>query len=228
MKRNNLTILLMLLVIFNAVGWGIIVFDNPLTTQEIYGQNVEKTVEVKSDFGGSFAYGTGAVISADGCILTNKHMVFASKINKNADHIYIRFVNEEDYCEVELVEVAENEDLALVKVERKGLKCFNLAKNWKEGENIYTFGNPNNFGLSFATGQISSGIRNVIYNGVSRKVMQLSLVVNEGNSGGAIFNSQGLLVGIVSFRILDGDGDVVQGITFAEPLENIKSFLSAV
>lgn len=74
-------------------------------------------------------------------------------------------------------------------------------------------------------GVISSNKRNVIYNDKTINAIQTSLVINEGNSGGPVFNKNGELLGIISFRLKDKYGEVIQGVSFALPSSTLKTFL---
>lgn len=100
-------------------------------------------------------------------------------------------------------------------------------QNFYTGQSIYTIGNPNGFGLSFTAGVISSSSRLVISNdGSEIEAMQTSFVINEGNSGGPVFDKNGNLLGIISFRLRDKNGEIIQGVSFAIPNIPIKIFLS--
>ena len=90
----------------------------------------------------------------------------------------------------------------------------------------YTIGNPNGFGLSFTKGNVSASLRNVVYNAQTIPAIQTSLVINEGNSGGPVFNQNGELLGLISFRLKDNNANVIQGVSFAVPAIEIKSFLA--
>ena len=122
--------------------------------------------------------------------------------------------------------ISENDDdLAIIKIDKTNTSYFKLKENVANGETIYTIGNPNGFGLSFTSGVISSSKRNVIYNDKTIKAIQTSLVINEGNSGGPVFDKNGDLLGIISFRLKDKYGEVIQGVSFALPSSTIKTFL---
>ncbi len=115
--------------------------------------------------------------------------------------------------------------MAAIKINKQNTSYFELNKNICNGETIYTIGNPNGFGLSFTNGVVSSQERNVIHEGVTIKTFQTSFVINEGNSGGPIFDKNGKLLGIISFRLKDKNNDVISGVTFCLPYTTIKNFI---
>ncbi len=195
--------------------------------EDIFYENIHKAVEIRvSNDEETWGYGTGCFISSDGVILTNKHMVYSDKHMDYYDTIQVRLPSENDFMEATVMKVSETDDLATIKIDKKNQAYFSLANTLKDGEEIYTIGNPNGFGLSFLKGNVSSKLRNVIYEEKTINAIQTSFVVNEGNSGGPVFNKDGALVGIISFRLKDKSGNVIQGVSFAVPYTIIQNFLS--
>lgn len=196
------------------------------TTEQIFDENILKVVEIKvSDDEETWGYATGCFIDKHGTIITNKHVVFNTSTNENFQIIQVRLANEENWIEAEIKKISQEYDIALIKIEKNNTHYFTLEKNYKNGETIYTIGNPNNFGLSFTSGVISSKLKIVSYNSEQTPTIQTSLVINEGNSGGPVFNKSGKLIGIISFRLKDKYGDVIQGVSFAIPANIIKDFI---
>lgn len=195
-------------------------------TAWIFNENILKVVEIKvSDDEQTWGYATGFFIDANGTILTNKHVAYNSLTNRNFNIIQVRLPTEDEWYEANVVKVSETDDLATIKIDKTNTNYFKLEENISNGESIYTIGNPNGFGLSFSSGVISSSERNVIYNEQTITAIQTSLVINEGNSGGPVFNSNGNLVGIISFRLKDKYGEVIQGVSFALPSSKVETFL---
>ena len=220
----NIIYLVVLFILMFCFGCGIFASDK--TDIEVYNDNILKTVEIRvTDDEVSWGYGTGCVISDDGQILTNRHMVVNSNTNLEYSKVEIRFANSEDFEQVSILQISSDNDLALLKCNKNNLPYFELASSVKNGEEIYTIGNPNGFGLSFTKGNISSSSRNVEYNGEIMNVIQTSLIINEGNSGGPVFNKEGRLLGLISFRLKDKMGVVIQGVSFAVPVSAIKEFV---
>lgn len=195
-------------------------------TDLVFEDNILKVVEIKTQIDEfNVGYATGAFIDKNGTILTNKHVVRNTTTQTNYQQFWVRTADMADWVEAEIVSVSADYDLATLKCELHK-EAFTLANEVKNGETIYTIGNPNGFGLSFATGVVASNSRNIIHNGETIHTFQASLVINEGNSGGPVFNKDGKLLGIVSFRLHDNAGEIVQGVAFIVPIKDIKDFLA--
>lgn len=217
--------ILIILFILNIIAS--IFFFSSNSTSKIFEENILKIVEIKvSDDELSWGYATGFFIDNNGTILTNKHVAYNSSTSANYNIIQVRLANEDKWYDANVIKISENDDdLAIIKIDKTNTSYFKLKKNVANGETIYTIGNPNGFGLSFTSGVISSNKRNVIYNDQTIKAIQTSLVINEGNSGGPVFDKNGDLLGIISFRLKDKYGEVIQGVSFALPSSTIKTFL---
>jgi len=197
-----------------------------ITDENIFDKNINKVVEIRvSNDNSTWGYGTGCFISSDGNILTNKHMVYNQTTNDYYEIIQIRLPSKTEYEIANVVKISETDDIAIINIKKTNLPYFKISNNYHNGEEIYTIGNPNGFGLSFTKGNISSKLRYVTYNNENIEAIQTSLVVNEGNSGGPVFNKNGQLIGIISFRLKDKKGDVIQGVSFAIPSYKIENFV---
>ena len=216
-------------VVLSAVAVIVAYVSAQSSDEKVFEDNINKVVEMRvSNDNTTFAYGTGCFIDSVGTILTNKHMVFSEILNAQYSVIQVRLPTEEDFVDVEVLRISNDSDLAAVKINRIKTQFFKINANTKDGQEVFTIGNPNGFGLSFSKGNISSKLRNVVYNGTSTQAMQTSLIINEGNSGGPVFNSKGQLLGVVSFRMKDSSMEVLQGVTFAVPGFKIKEFLNTL
>lgn len=197
------------------------------TDDQVFNENINKTVEIRVSMDGeNWGYGTGCFIDRNGTILTNKHMVYSEANASNYEKVQVRLPTEDDFIDAEIKKISENDDLATISIARENTPYFELANKISDGQEIYTIGNPSGFGLSFAKGNVSSKLRNVQYNDKNILAMQTSLVINEGNSGGPVFDKAGKLVGLVSFRLKDSSGNVIQGVSFAVPATQIQTFLT--
>lgn len=226
-KEKILTISCVVLSLFLILNFCVIFYFMNLSTSKIFDKNILKVVEIKvSDDEITWGYATGCFINSNGTILTNKHVAYNSTTEKNYDIIQVRLANENEWLKANVLKISDNEDLALIKIERKNTHYFKFASKVANGENIYTIGNPNGFGLSFTKGVVSSNLRNVLYNEKTIEAIQTDFVINEGNSGGPVFNEDSELVGIISFRLKDKNNDVIQGVSFAIPINNIKNFIN--
>lgn len=195
-----------------------------IDTKELYSEAIKKTVEIRcSSEGTNYGYATGCIISNDGNILTNKHVVMHN--GQLFENIEVRLYDAVEYHTANIVKISDTEDLALINVNISMLDSFTIGNSAIGGQNIYTIGNPNGFGLSFSEGVVSSPLRFIDYNGQQIKTIQTSIVINEGNSGGALFNEKCELIGLMSFRLRNSSGEAIQGVSFALHYSTILSFI---
>lgn len=182
------------------------------------------SILVEKEEGGS-AVGSGVIYSRDGVILTNHHVV------KNASIVKVRLYGGKEYT-AELIEKDEQSDLALLKIEATDLipAVFGDAKELLVGETVMAIGTPT--GISYAEsvsrGIISSVRRSVkIYDSSGRLAYTLLMVqtdasVNPGNSGGALLNRSGEVIGIVTNKTMfydNGTAYYADGMGLAIPID---------
>lgn len=159
------------------------------------------------------AFGSGVVISPDGYIVTNNHVV------ENADKISVTFNNREEFI-AEIIGLDPSTDLALIKVNANDLPymIFGDSDALKVGEWVLAVGNPFNLTSTVTAGIVSAKARNInILGGQSsiESFIQTDAVVNRGNSGGALVSTSGKLIGI-NAAIASHTG-VYEGYSFAIP-----------
>ena len=170
------------------------------------------------------AFGSGVIISEDGYIVTNNHVI------DGADKISIKF-NDERETEATVIGVDPNTDLALVKVDEDKLPflTFGNSDDVKIGEWVLAVGNPFNLNSTVTAGIISAKARNInILGGQSsiESFIQTDAVVNRGNSGGALVNTVGELVGI-NAAIASHTG-VYEGYSFAIPVNIVRKVVNDI
>ncbi|MBP5677060.1 MAG: trypsin-like peptidase domain-containing protein [Bacteroidales bacterium] len=163
------------------------------------------------------AYGSGVIITTDGYIVTNNHVV------QDAERITVT-LNDRRELPARLVGNDPATDLAVIKIEAEGLKYipFGNSDMVKVGEPVLAIGNPFNLTSTVTSGIISAKARNmhIIDNARTGETplesfLQTDAAVNSGNSGGALVNSQAQLIGIVT-AIASGNGNYI-GYSFAIP-----------
>lgn len=164
------------------------------------------------------AFGSGVVISSDGYIVTNNHVV------ENADKISVTFNNREE-LQAQLIGRDPTTDLALIKVDESQLPflSFGNSDELKVGEWVLAVGNPFNLTSTVTAGIVSAKARNINILGGSSSIesfIQTDAVVNRGNSGGALVNTRGELIGI-NAAIASHTG-VYEGYSFAIPANLAK------
>src|SRR5690625_1429670 len=153
--------------------------------------------------------GSGFVISKDGYILTNNHVV------ADAEDIYVTFVDSEEYS-AEVVGTDERTDEALIKVDSKDLKPLNIGNSntLKKGEWVLAIGSPFGLDATVTVGVVSAINRET---GDYLPFIQTDVAVNPGNSGGPLLNTRGEVVG-VNAQIVSRSGGFM-GISLAIPID---------
>lgn len=166
--------------------------------------------------------GSGIVISQDGYILTNNHVV------ENATKIKVTFEGEREY-EAEVIGTDPPTDVALLKIDAKGLPMIEVADSAKlrVGDQVMAIGNPFGVGQTITMGIVSALGRNIGLTAYA-DFIQTDASINPGNSGGALVNMEGKLVGMNSAILSRSGGSM--GIGFAIPssmamkvVESLKS-----
>ncbi|MEZ5500391.1 MAG: DegQ family serine endoprotease [Steroidobacteraceae bacterium] len=157
--------------------------------------------------------GSGFIISSDGYILTNAHVV------DDADEVTVKLTDRREFT-AKLVGVDKQTDVAVVKIEAKGLPVVRLgdATKLKPGEWVVAIGSPFGFENSVTAGVVSGLSRSVPGNDSNyTPFIQTDVAVNPGNSGGPLFNLRGEVVGINS-QIYSRSGGYM-GVSFAIPID---------
>ena len=134
--------------------------------------------------------GSGVIISADGYIVTNNHVV------ADADELTVTLNDNKEYS-ARIIGTDKTTDLALIKIEGKNFPAITIAnsENIKVGEWVLAVGNPFNLNSTVTAGIVSAKARSLGANGIE-SFIQTDAAINSGNSGGALVNTRGELVGI--------------------------------
>lgn len=204
----------------------------------IVGIKIEYTVNTQSFFGRSSsstatASGSGIIISDDGYILTNNHVVSSSTSESNsyyqitdAGKVTVTLFGDETEYEAKIVGQDEQTDLAVIKIEKTGLTKADFADSdsVKVGEFAMAVGNPVNMDSTVTTGIVSAVNRKITdSDGKTYTCIQTDAAINSGNSGGALVNSEGKVIGINTLK-LSGTG--IEGIGFAIPINSTTDITS--
>ena len=204
----------------------------------IVGIKIEYTVNTQSFFGRSSsstatASGSGIIISDDGYILTNNHVVSSSTSESNsyyqitdAGKVTVTLFGDETEYEDKIVGQDEQTDLAVIKIEKTGLTKAEFADSdsVKVGEFAMAVGNPVNMDSTVTTGIVSAVNRKITdSDGKTYTCIQTDAAINSGNSGGALVNSEGKVIGINTLK-LSGTG--IEGIGFAIPINSTTDITS--
>ncbi len=172
------------------------------------------------------ASGSGIIISEDGYIVTNSHVVSSeSKTTyyeiSEAKSIKIKLFNDETQYDATIVGKDSQTDLAVLKIEKNGLTAAEFADSdsVKVGEFAMAVGNPLDLGTTITCGVVSAVNRKVqdSENSTTYTCIQTDAAINSGNSGGALVNSQGQVIGINTLKV---SSTGVEGIGFAIPVNS--------
>ena len=177
------------------------------------------------------ASGSGIIISDDGYILTNNHIVSTTSEESyyevsEATKVTVTLFNDETEYEAKIIGKDEQTDLAVIKIDKTGLSKAEFADSdsIKVGEFAMAVGNPLGMQSSITCGVISAVNREVTdSDGKKFTLIQTDAAINSGNSGGALVNSEGKVIGINTLK-LSGTG--IEGMGFAIPINSTTDITS--
>ena len=177
------------------------------------------------------ASGSGIIISEDGYILTNNHIVSTSSDSSyyevsEATKVTVTLFGDETEYEAKIIGTDEQTDLAVIKIDKTGLTKAEFADsdNIKVGQFAMAVGNPLGLESTITCGVISAVNREVTdSDGKTYTLIQTDAAINAGNSGGALVNSQGQVIGINTLK-LEGEG--IEGMGFAIPINSTEDVTS--
>ncbi|HIT32400.1 MAG TPA: trypsin-like peptidase domain-containing protein [Candidatus Enterenecus stercoripullorum] len=197
-----------------------------LTAQEIYQQVLPSVVCVQAGHGESYSVGSGVILTSGGYIATNYHV-----IEKGSD-LEVMLLSTQRVYDAVLIGYDEELDLAVLKVDAQGLTPARLADSdqLQVGDQVYAIGNPMGYLYGTMTdGIVSSLAREVEVDSRDMTLIQTSAALNSGNSGGALVDAYGQVVGITSAKITGVNDDVVtEGIGLAIPITDSLPFLNYI
>ena len=194
------------------------------TTSEIVKKTADSVVEIATEgvVTGNFAQqyvtkgaGSGVIISADGYIITNHHVI------EDAKTIKVTLRDGQTSYDATLIGSDEDNDIALLKVNAEGLTpaTFGDSSSLAVGDYVVAIGNPlGTLGGTVTDGIISALAREVTIEGKNMTLLQTNAQISPGNSGGGLFNANGELVGVVNAK---DSATEVEGIAFAIPINNV-------
>ena len=178
------------------------------------------TISAITNVSASQEFGSGFIVSKDGFVVTNNHVV------EEASEITVHLNNGEKY-KAKVASIDKKTDLALLKINiDKDLKFVKFAADSNKtriGDWVIVIGNPYGLGLSVSTGIISAKGRN-LKNSQIDEFIQTDAAINNGNSGGPMFNLKGEVIGVITSIISPSGGNV--GIGFAIPSNSAMQVIS--
>jgi hypothetical protein len=192
----------------------------PTFSQEVPASEIFKhagpsvvLIQTYDDAGNVAGEGSGFVITSDGRILTNFHVI------QHAKRATVRLANDDAYDKVYVMDVDRRKDIALLKIDAVNLVPLRLGNSSTSqiGEKVYTLGSPLGLQNTFSEGLLS-GVRQLD----GYKWFQLSAPISHGNSGGPVLSSSGDVIGIVVATVEEG-----QNLNFAIPIDYAAPMRSA-
>ncbi|WP_462164627.1 trypsin-like peptidase domain-containing protein [Pseudoalteromonas xiamenensis] len=166
--------------------------------------------------------GSGVIMTSDGYILTNYHVV------NNADQIVVILTDGRTFTDAQLIGFDPITDLALLKIDAKHLPVIPKDDDFtpEVGDVVLAIGNPLNIGQTITQGIVSATGKQTLTDSPYNSLLQMDAAVNMGNSGGALVNSNGILVGITSAQFRARYNIDIQGISFAVPYALAKEVMA--
>ena len=196
----------------------------PLRFQEIYQANLSCIVSVRGTKGSSMSLGTGVIMSENGYIITNSHVI------EGCSAVDVVLWDERVYPAL-LVGRDEQTDLAVLKVECTGLSPADFGDSGllRVGDVALAIGNPLGEDLrgTMTDGIISALNRDVNVDGRTMSLIQTTAALNSGNSGGALINEYGQVIGITNLK-MQSYYDTVEGLGFAIPTATVKAVVDTL
>ncbi len=201
------------------------------TVEEVVAQVKDSVVEITTEQTSYNTYygqyvskgaGSGVIISEDGYIITNHHVI------EDATTVTVKTTDNKSYTAT-VVGSDSDYDVALLKIDATGLTAatFGDSDKLNVGETSIVIGNPlGTLGGSVTTGVVSALNRNITIDGKTMELLQTDAAINPGNSGGGMFDIEGNLIGmVVAKSTSSSSGVTAEGLGFVIPINNIQSIL---
>ena len=204
-----------------------------MTPAEVYASTVNSVVSINCSavstniFGQkvqSASSGSGFVITQDGYIVTNQHVV------SGASSVNVTLYNGDTYPAT-VVGGDSDYDVAVLKIEANGLQAVTLGKSAdvNVGDTVMAIGNPlGELTFSMSQGIVSCCDRAINVDGTPFNMIQVDASINPGNSGGPLMNLYGEVVGIVSAKYSSYSDTTVEGIGFAIPISDVQTIITDI
>lgn len=195
-----------------------------LSLQQVFQNCSPSVVAITGYVDGKDGYfwGTGLIISEDGLVITNTHVI------DTCTRAVVTLSDDSEY-EAKLIGADSISDIALLKIDAAGLPAaqFGAVDNLSVGQSVAAIGNPlgETFRLTLTNGIISAIERGMNYNGHTMTLLQTNTALNEGNSGGPLFNMYGQVIGITNMKMMSAYSSI-EGIGFAIPTTTVKSVVA--
>ncbi len=204
-----------------------------MTPAEVYASTVNSTVSINCSsqstniFGQttqSASSGSGFIITSDGYIVTNYHVI------NGASSVKVTLYNGDTY-DATVIGGDSDYDVAVLKINATGLSKVTLGKSdtVNVGDSVLAIGNPlGELTFSMSGGYVSSCNRAINVDGTPFNMIQVDCSINPGNSGGPLMNLYGEVVGIVSAKYSTYSSTTVEGLGFAIPINDVQAIITDI
>jgi len=175
----------------------------------------------------SISAGSGVIFSSDGYIVTNEHVIDGAV---SEDAVTVTMYDGSEYP-AKIIGYDTRTDLAVLKIEANNLPYSNFVDSSQLvlGQDVIAIGNPLGAGLSCSNGIVSALEKEIYINNVYMNVIQTNAAVNEGNSGGGLFDINGNLVGIVNAKKSSSTySTTVEGMGYAIPANTVVRIVQEI
>ena len=212
----------------------------PMSPEQLYAANlascvgitVNTTVNIFGQTSTSAASGSGFVLSQDGYIATNYHVIESAAKDESVT-IQVSFADGKKY-DAKLIGGEKDNDVAVIKIDADDLTPVTLGDSSKlvVGESVYAIGNPLGELTYSLTDGLVSALDRLITTGengdtTTLNVLQTNCAINPGNSGGPLFDSYGNVIGITTAKYTQSSSGVsAEGLGFALPINDVKNILA--
>ena len=202
-------------------GTGVILSITPpsgeaLTYTPVYEKAAPSIAALTAYSAGMVSTGTGIVLTADGYIVTNAHII------AGAEQVNVT-LSDDSLWSAQLVGFEPLEDLAVLKIDASGLTPAQFGDDTllRSGDPVSAIGNPMGYRSTITPGIVSALDQPVSVEGTTMYLLQTSAAINYGSSGGALLNDRGQVVGVTTIKIVADDGSA-EGLGFAIPTTRVK------
>ena len=205
-----------------------------MSASEIYAKNVNSTVGITTSITTNYfgyqtttpAAGSGFILTEDGYIITNYHVI------EEASEIKVTTYGGDEY-DAKLIGYDESNDIAVIKVDANNLAPVTLGDSdaLNVGDDVIAIGNPlGELTFSLTSGAVSALDRNVTLSNASMNLIQTDCAINSGNSGGALFNTYGEVIGITNAKYSSNGFNTssIDNIGFAIPINSVKKIITEI
>ncbi len=235
MKNKKFSVIILIQIIILTVLAILLIYifkwKEP-TPSEVFKKAQNYVVEIRAKTGEDMvSHGSAVLIDDDGIFISNTHVVTYKENGeyKVFDTFEIRFLFETEYRKVELVKHDIDLDISVMKLNDTSnleLKQIKLGEHSKirSGDIAYAVGNGMNHGISISSGIISLPQVNIKYDDKIKELIQSDITITSGNSGGALLDERGRLIGITTLRTKDVSGNINYGICYSIPIDIIVNY----